>query len=93
MRIAARTRAEYSDAMRNLNITLPDDLQSFVERQVAERGYVTCDEFIRDLIRREQDIQQLRAKLLEGAASGPAVVADDAYFEGLYQRIDNKERS
>ena len=79
--------------MHNLKITLPDDLQSFVEHQVAERGYVTCDEFIRDLIRREMDAQQLRDMVAEGAASGPAVVADDEFFDRLYQRIEAEERS
>ncbi len=79
--------------MHNLKITLPDDLQSYVERQVAERGYVTCDEFIRDLIRREMDTRQLRDMVLEGAASGPAVVADDGFFHRLYQRIENDEGS
>ena len=79
--------------MHNLNITLPDDLQAFVERQVAERGYVTCDEFIRDLIRREMDARQLRDLVAEGAASGQAVVADDAFFDRLYQRIDHDQRS
>ena len=79
--------------MEHLTITLPDDQQSFVERQVAERGYVSCDEFIRDLIRREMDIQQLRDLVLEGAASGPAVVADDGFFDRLYQRIDHDQHS
>ncbi len=79
--------------MHNLKITLPDDLQSFVERQVAERGYVTCDEFIRDLIRKEMDVRQLRDLVSEGAASGPAVVADEAFFDRLYQRIEAEERS
>ena len=79
--------------MHKLKITLPDDLQSFVERQVAERGYLTCDEFIRDLIRREMDVRQLRDMVSEGAASGPAVVADDEFFDRLYQRIENEQRS
>lgn len=79
--------------MSNVNISLPDDLQSFVERQVAERGYVSCDEFIRDLIRKEMDSRQLRDMFLEGAASGPAVVADDEFFDRLYQRIENEQGS
>ena len=79
--------------MENIKITLPEDLQSFVERQVVERGYVSCDEFIRDLIRREMEIRQLRDLVAEGAASGPAVVADDDFFDRLYQRIDHDQRS
>jgi len=72
--------------MATMNISLPDDLKSFVDEQVAGR-YSTGSEYVRELIRREQDIQTLRNKLLEGAASPPAGPADDAYFERLRDRI------
>jgi antitoxin ParD1/3/4 len=65
-----------------MNISLPDDLKSFVDEQVAGR-YSTSSEYVRELIRREQDIQTLRNKLLEGANSPPAGPADDAWFEEL----------
>jgi antitoxin ParD1/3/4 len=67
-----------------MNVSLPDDLKSFVDEQVAGR-YSTSSEYVRELIRREQDKQKLRNLLLEGAASPPAGPADDAWFEGLRQ--------
>nr|WP_233552707.1 type II toxin-antitoxin system ParD family antitoxin [Jiangella rhizosphaerae] len=70
-----------------MNISLPELLKAFVEQQVAERGYGTSSEYVRELIRRDQDRQQLRALILEGATSTPAGVADAAYFEGLRSRI------
>lgn len=78
--------------MTSMNVSLPDDLQSYVDQQVVERGYITCGEYIRDLIRREQDRQQLRDLIMEGATSPPAVVADDEFFDKLYQRLDKDER-
>ncbi|HEY0586347.1 MAG TPA: hypothetical protein VGD52_09460 [Pseudoduganella sp.] len=48
---------------------LPDALKSFVDEQVAERGYGTSSEYIRELIRKDQDRAQLRSLLLQGAAS------------------------
>ena len=68
-----------------MNISLPDSLKGFVDDQVAERGYSTSSEYVRELIRREQDRQHLRKLLLEGAASPPAGPADDAWFEELRQ--------
>lgn len=70
--------------MTTMNISLPDELKSFVDAQVAGR-YSTSSEYVRELIRREQDREKLRNLLLEGAASPPAGPADEAWFEDLRQ--------
>ena len=79
--------------MSTMNISLPETQKSFVDRQVIDRGYASSSEFIRDLIRREQDRQQLRDLLLEGANSPPAGIADTEYFNQLRERVRNHERS
>jgi antitoxin ParD1/3/4 len=70
-----------------MNISLPDALKSFVDEQVSQRGYGTSSEYVRELIRKDQDRLQLRALLLAGAASEPSAPADGAYFEGLRSRV------
>ena len=69
-----------------MNISLPETLKEFVDGQVVERGYGTSSEYVRELIRKEQDRQHLRGLLLAGASSGVGQVADKAYFDGLRQR-------
>ena len=44
---------------------------------------------VRELIRRDQDRERLRALLTEGASSRPAREADDAFFAGLRKRARN----
>lgn len=73
--------------MSTMNISLPDTLKSFVDEQVTERGYGTSSEYVRELIRKDQDRQLLRGLLLAGAASAPAAPVDAAYFEGLRNRV------
>ncbi|MEA3052985.1 MAG: antitoxin ParD1/3/4 [Sphingomonadales bacterium] len=73
-----------------MNISLPDSLKGFIDEQVAERGYSTSSEYLRELIRKDQDRQHLRKLLLEGAASPVAGPADDAYFDRLRKRIADK---
>lgn len=73
--------------MSTMNISLPDALKSFVDEQVASRGYGTLSEYVRELIRKDQDRQRLRGLLLEGAASAPASPADKAFFDGLRERV------
>lgn len=70
-----------------MNISLPDALKSFVDEQVAQRGYGTSSEYVRELIRKDQDRLNLRELMLAGASSAPAAAADSAYFEGLRQRV------
>lgn len=73
--------------MSTMNISLPEGLKAFVDERVSEGGYSTSSEYIRELIRKDQDRQRLRDLLLEGANSGPAVPVDDAYFDSLRARI------
>jgi antitoxin ParD1/3/4 len=73
--------------MSTMNITLPHTLKSFVDQQVSQGGYGTSSEYLRELIRKDQDQLHLRNLLLAGAASAPATVADAAYFESLRKRV------
>ena len=59
--------------MSTLNISLPDGMKRYVERQVAREGYSTASEYVRALIREDQkrqSMEKLEAKLIEGLDSG-----------------------
>lgn len=73
--------------MSTMNISLPDTLKTFVDEQVSQRGYGTSSEYMRELIRKDQDRLQLRGLLLAGAASASTAPVDVAYFEGLRDRV------
>lgn len=73
--------------MTTMNISLPDSLKAFVDEQVSQRGYGTSSEYVRELIRRDQERLQLRDLLLAGASSTPTAPVNEAYFEGLRGRV------
>jgi len=73
--------------MGTMNISLPDSMREFVDKQVSTRGYGTSSEYVRELIRRDQDRQHLRELLVEGAASAPTAPVDADYFEGLRKQV------
>ncbi|MCY3707086.1 MAG: type II toxin-antitoxin system ParD family antitoxin [Gammaproteobacteria bacterium] len=73
--------------MSTMNISLPAQLKTFVDEQVASRGYGSCSAYIRELIRDDRDRAHLRSLLLEGAESPPSVLADPTYFETLRSRV------
>ena len=73
--------------MSTMNVSLPDELRAFVDEQVDDGRYGSTSEYVRDLIRRDQDRQRLRNLLVDGAISPPGPNADAAYFEELRSRI------
>jgi len=75
-----------------MNISLPDSLKSFVDDQVTQRGYGTSSEYVRELIRKDQDRLQLRGLLLAGAESPVAEPADAAYFTSLRNRVKRRAK-
>ena len=62
--------------MATMNISLPDELKTWVEEQAKGGGYATASDVMRDLvrraIRREEAIARLNALIQEGIDSGPA---------------------
>ena len=76
-----------------MNVSLPDTLKSFVEQQVSSRGYGTSSEYVRELIRRDQDRQRLRDLLLDGSASAPASSAGKAWLDRLRERARRHKTS
>ena len=75
-------------AMATLDVSLPDDLNGYVEERVATGGYASRGDYVRDLIRLDQEqLQRFRELIQEGLASPVAGPADDAYFETLRERI------
>jgi antitoxin ParD1/3/4 len=68
-----------------LNISLPDQMQAFVEERAIAAGFSTANEYVYHLILREQErlAQQERVEslLLEGLESGEPVAATDDWWE------------
>lgn len=76
--------------MSTMNISLPEELKAFVDQQVGTRGYTSSSEYVRELIRREQDREKLRGLLLDGLKSGPGRLADAGFFDELRQRVQER---
>ena len=72
--------------MGTMNISLPDSLNTFFDEQVEKRGYGTSSEYVRELIRNEQDAEQMRVLLTKGAKSPVVGLMDDEWFDSLRQR-------
>ncbi|NIJ07707.1 antitoxin ParD1/3/4 [Sphingomonas vulcanisoli] len=70
--------------MAQMNISIPEQLKGWAEARVAEGRYSSTSDYVRDLVRRDQEREERRKALLaaidEGLASG---VSDRDPFEYL----------
>ncbi len=58
-----------------MNISLPDDLKAFVDNRVKARGYSSSSEYVRDLMRRDEEqaeTERFKALIEEGINSDSA---------------------
>lgn len=75
--------------MNSMNISLPEGLRDFVQRQV-QSGYGSASEYIRELIRADQsrkEQEMLEKKLLEGLASGQGKPLSSEDWDALRDRV------
>ncbi|MBB3842801.1 antitoxin ParD1/3/4 [Xanthomonas arboricola] len=76
-----------------MNISLPDELKQFVDQQVQEHAYGSSSEYLRELIRKQRDVEQLRGLLLDGVNSGPAVATEPDFFDKMRERAQARAAS
>ena len=65
----------YAGAMTALNVPMPPALERWIETRLAEGRYTSADDYVRDLVRRDQEnagdaTRWLRTMIDEGLASG-----------------------
>ncbi len=71
--------------MATMNVSLPEVMKAWVERQAEGGQYGNASDYIRDLIRKDQQRQEaiatLQAAITEGVDSGTPVSFDPAGFK------------
>ncbi|MFZ2871941.1 type II toxin-antitoxin system ParD family antitoxin [Zavarzinia sp.] len=71
--------------MATMNVSLPDALKAWVERQAESGLYSNASDYVRDLIRKDQErktaVATLQAAITEGVESGEPRPLDAADFK------------
>lgn len=81
-----------------MNISLSEDLKSFVDTRMQAKGFTSTSEYVRELVRRDierQSEERFRDLIEEGLASGPGrpweeIRADFAKRSGAHRVNQNK---
>ena len=57
-----------------MNISLTEDLKAFVDSRIKARGYSSASEYVRDLVRRDEERaaqERFKSLIQDGLDSGP----------------------
>jgi antitoxin ParD1/3/4 len=77
--------------MSQLNVSIPPALKSWIDHRVAEGRYSSASDYMRDLVRRDQesepnDVAWVKAMLAEGEASGISDEEPETIIENIIAR-------
>jgi antitoxin ParD1/3/4 len=83
--------------MPQVNLSLPPALKNWVEAKVAEGRYSSASDYMRDLVRRDQEAamtetEWLRELVAEGLASGVVDEEPETVIENIIARRRAKTR-
>ena len=81
--------------MTTLNISLPEQMRTFIESQVSKGSYSTASDYIRDLIRDDQkrkDQDRLESLLLDALEGAGSREVTPEFFERLRERAGSRNR-
>ena len=83
--------------MAQMNVSIPDKLKGWAESRVAEGRYSSTSDYVRDLVRRDQEaeekLQRLRAAIDEGRGSGVSDRDPFEYLEELRAGLRDRMKS
>lgn len=76
--------------MATLNISMPDELRSFVETRIRMGDYQSASDYLRDLIRHDKD--EIDKLLMDGIESGTATPLNMSAIKKKAQALLEKEQ-
>lgn len=71
------------DMSYRVSVTFPTSTKSWLQRQSKRVGFGTVSDFIRDLVRKEQERNKIEKKLLSSLDFGPATPLDRNRLAGV----------
>lgn len=82
--------------MATMNVSLPDPMKEWVEAQMATGRYANASDYVRDLIRRDQEraakIAAMQQRVEEGLESGePQDFSVNAFLKAIRAKHGGKQ--
>ena len=73
--------------MATMNVSLPDPMKEWVEDQVKTGHYSNASDYVRDLIRRDQEYQDKRETLIKALIAGENSGESERTIEDIWRDV------
>ena len=73
--------------MATMNVSLPDLMKEWVEEQIKTGHYSNASDYVRDLIRRDQEYHDRRETLVKALITGENSGVSDRSLEDIWQSV------
>ena len=73
--------------MATMNVSLPDLMKEWVEEQIKTGHYSNASDYVRDLIRRDQEYHDRRETLVKALITGENSGVSDCSLEDIWQSV------
>ena len=73
--------------MATMNVSLPDPMKDWVESQVKTGHYSNASDYVRDLIRRDQEYRDQREALIKALVAGELSGKSKRTVEEIWQGV------
>jgi len=76
--------------MATMNVSLPDLMKEWVEGQIKTGHFSNASDYVRDLIRRDQEYQDRREMLIKALIAGENSGESERSIEDIWQGIKSR---
>jgi antitoxin ParD1/3/4 len=76
--------------MATMNVSLPDTMKEWVEARVESGQYSNASDYVRDLIRRDQEYQDKREQLIQALLAGEASGVSDKFLDDIWKDVKKR---
>lgn len=76
--------------MATMNVSLPDPMKSWVERQIRTGHYSNASDYVRDLIRQDQEYQDKRETLVKALIAGENSGVSERTVGDIWQDVKTR---
>ncbi len=78
--------------MATMNVSLPDPMKEWVESQIEGGHYSNVSDYIRDLIRRDQEYQDKREALIKALIAGEKSGVTKRTLDDIWKNVKARKR-
>jgi len=75
-----------------MNVSIPDQMRKWVENQIKSGIYSNASDYVRDLIRRDQEARDKRETLIRALESGESSGVSKRTLNDIWKEVKTRNR-